>query len=57
MFKISSFISVLIFQALLANISAMYAVYHGAEGLINIATKVNNATRLLAEGKTTVLYF
>ncbi|XP_035211517.1 glycine dehydrogenase (decarboxylating), mitochondrial-like isoform X2 [Stegodyphus dumicola] len=37
-------------QALLANISAMYAVYHGAEGLINIATKVNNATLLLAEG-------
>lgn len=37
-------------QALLANISAMYAVYHGAEGLVNIATKVNNATRILAEG-------
>ncbi|GIX69250.1 glycine dehydrogenase, partial [Caerostris extrusa] len=39
-------------QALLANISAMYAVYHGAEGLVNIATKVNNATRLLAAGVT-----
>ncbi|XP_055925780.1 glycine dehydrogenase (decarboxylating), mitochondrial-like [Argiope bruennichi] len=39
-------------QALLANISAMYAVYHGAEGLTNIATKVNNATRLLAAGVT-----
>ncbi|XP_071034253.1 glycine dehydrogenase (decarboxylating), mitochondrial isoform X3 [Parasteatoda tepidariorum] len=37
-------------QALLANISAMYAVYHGAEGLIKIANKVNNATRLLAAG-------
>ncbi|GFV05043.1 glycine dehydrogenase [Trichonephila clavipes] len=39
-------------QALLANISAMYAVYHGAEGLISIAKKVNNATRLLAAGVT-----
>ncbi|XP_054721275.1 glycine dehydrogenase (decarboxylating), mitochondrial-like [Uloborus diversus] len=37
-------------QALLANISAMYAVYHGAEGLISISFKVSNATRLLAEG-------
>ncbi|KAG8181341.1 hypothetical protein JTE90_017508 [Oedothorax gibbosus] len=39
-------------QALLANISAMYAVYHGAEGLIKIANKVNNATKLLAAGVT-----
>lgn len=27
-------------QALLANMAAMYAVYHGPEGLINIATRV-----------------
>ncbi|XP_074643600.1 glycine dehydrogenase (decarboxylating), mitochondrial-like [Tubulanus polymorphus] len=37
-------------QALLANISAMYAVYHGPEGLKNIGTRVHHATCLLAEG-------
>src|SRR5258706_2122736 len=28
-------------QALLANMAAMYAVYHGAEGIKNIATRVH----------------
>ena len=31
-------------QALLANISAMYAVYHGPEGLRSIATRIHHAT-------------
>ena len=37
-------------QALLANMSAMYAVYHGPNGLEHIGTRVHNATLLLAEG-------
>ncbi|CAN3355280.1 glycine dehydrogenase (decarboxylating), mitochondrial [Diutina catenulata] len=36
-------------QALLANISAMYAVYHGPEGLKNIAKRVHGFTTLLAD--------
>ena len=40
----------LFLQALLANMSAMYAVYHGPKGLKNIAQRVHNATLLLAEG-------
>ncbi len=36
-------------QALLANISAMYAVYHGKEGLVHIAQKIHSyAGRFLA---------
>ena len=35
-------------QALLANMAAMYAVYHGAEGLKNIAKRVAVLTRTLA---------
>ncbi len=34
-------------QALLANMSAMYAVYHGPDGLRRIATKVHALTRIL----------
>jgi len=34
-------------QALLANIVAMYAVYHGPNGLRNIAEKIHNKTILL----------
>jgi glycine dehydrogenase len=34
-------------QALLANIAAMYAVYHGAEGLRAIATRVHLLTAIL----------
>ncbi|POY74536.1 putative Glycine dehydrogenase (aminomethyl-transferring) [Rhodotorula taiwanensis] len=36
-------------QALLANISAMYAVYHGPEGLRKIAEKVHGLARVTAE--------
>uniref|UniRef100_A0A0K3CMA3 glycine dehydrogenase (aminomethyl-transferring) n=1 Tax=Rhodotorula toruloides TaxID=5286 RepID=A0A0K3CMA3_RHOTO len=35
-------------QALLANISAMYAVYHGPEGLRQIAEKVHGLARVVA---------
>jgi glycine dehydrogenase len=35
-------------QALLANMAAMYAVYHGPEGLKNIATRVSLLTATLA---------
>ncbi|KAK9846586.1 hypothetical protein WJX81_007159 [Elliptochloris bilobata] len=37
-------------QALLANIAAMYAVYHGPEGLTCIATRVNGLASVLAAG-------
>jgi len=37
-------------QALLANIAAMYAVYHGPQGLENLAKNIHNATLLLAKG-------
>lgn len=41
-------------QALLANISAMYGVYHGPEGLKQIATRVNGLAAVLAEGEAPV---
>jgi len=37
-------------QALLANMSAMFAVYHGPEGLRSIAERVHNGVLILAEG-------
>ncbi len=37
-------------QVLLAVIAGMYAVWHGAEGLIEIASRVHRLTRALAEG-------
>lgn len=37
-------------QALLANIAAMYAVYHGPQGLTAIAQRVNGLACILAEG-------
>ncbi|XP_019868372.2 glycine dehydrogenase (decarboxylating), mitochondrial [Aethina tumida] len=37
-------------QALLANMSAMFAVYHGPQGLKDIATKVHNLTLVLHHG-------
>ncbi|KAJ8306015.1 hypothetical protein KUTeg_016560 [Tegillarca granosa] len=37
-------------QALLANMAAMYAVYHGPKGLRHIGERVHNATLILAEG-------
>ncbi len=39
-------------QALLANISAMYAVYHGPAGLQAIAQRVHRHTQVLAAGVT-----
>ena len=39
------------FQALLANMAAMYAVYHGPEGLKHIAARVHHSTAILAQGK------
>ncbi|GAB6023860.1 hypothetical protein CHUAL_008599 [Chamberlinius hualienensis] len=37
-------------QALLANMAAMYAVYHGPEGLRNIATNIHNTALILSKG-------
>ena len=37
-------------QALLANMSAMYAVYHGPKGLKQIASRVHEAALLLNAG-------
>ncbi|WP_295719404.1 aminomethyl-transferring glycine dehydrogenase [uncultured Halovibrio sp.] len=37
-------------QALLANLAAFYAVYHGPEGLRNQAERVHRLTAILAEG-------
>ena len=39
-------------QALLANMAAMYAVYHGPEGLKAIASRVHELTRLLDQELT-----
>ncbi|MBP7778984.1 MAG: aminomethyl-transferring glycine dehydrogenase [Acidobacteria bacterium] len=39
-------------QALLANMAAMYAVYHGPEGLTAIARRVHGLTQALAAGVT-----
>jgi glycine dehydrogenase len=39
-------------QALLAIISAFYAMYHGPEGLKRIATRIHTLTMYLAEGMT-----
>lgn len=44
-------------QALLANMSAMYAVYHGPQGLRDIATRVHNATLVLDHGKQKIIVF
>ena len=37
-------------QALLANVAAMYAVYHGPDGLKAIASRVHQLTAILADG-------
>ncbi|XP_045159885.1 glycine dehydrogenase (decarboxylating), mitochondrial-like [Mercenaria mercenaria] len=37
-------------QALLANMAAMYAIYHGPDGLKHIGKRVHNGTLILAEG-------
>ena len=38
-------------QALLANIAAMYAVYHGPDGLDKIATRITGLASVLAVGE------
>lgn len=43
-------------QALLANMAAMYAVYHGPVGLRNIAGKVHQLTRVLAKSLESLGY-
>ena len=45
-----------LFQALLANISAMYAVYHGPDGLKEIGCNVHSAACLLALGNIIYMY-
>lgn len=42
-------------QALLANMAALYAIYHGPQGLKNIASKVHLLTYTLYEGSRVVL--
>lgn len=37
-------------QALLANMSAMFAVYHGSDGIKHLANRVHNAALILAQG-------
>ena len=37
-------------QALLANMAAMYAVFHGPAGLRHIGTRVHHGAIILAEG-------
>ncbi|XP_077004328.1 glycine dehydrogenase (decarboxylating), mitochondrial isoform X1 [Tamandua tetradactyla] len=37
-------------QALLANMAAMFAIYHGSQGLEHIARRVHNATLILSDG-------
>lgn len=39
-------------QALLANMSALYAIYHGPDGVRGIATRVHHMALLLARGLT-----
>ena len=38
-------------QALLANIAAMYGVYHGPDGLLEISNRVHGLACILAEGE------
>ena len=37
-------------QALLSNMAAMYVIYHGAEGITNIAKRIHLLSKLLAKG-------
>ena len=43
-------------QALLAIMAGMYAVYHGPEGLKNIAERVHAGARIIADAATTLGY-
>ena len=44
-------------QALLANMAAMYAVYHGADGLKNIATRIATLVQVLVEALEELGYY
>lgn len=44
-------------QALLANMAAMFAVYHGPRGLERIAQRVHQSTLILAQGPSLVSFF
>ncbi|GBC02179.1 hypothetical protein RclHR1_00450014 [Rhizophagus clarus] len=44
-------------QALLANMAAMYAIYHGPEGITAIAKRIHNLTNALAEEVKKMGYF
>ncbi len=43
-------------QALLANMAAFYAMYHGPQGLTTIASRVHTLTRILADSLTAAGY-
>jgi glycine dehydrogenase len=43
-------------QALLANMAAMYAIYHGPDGLRNIATRVHTLAQALSQSLNTLGY-
>ena len=44
-------------QALLANMAAMYAIYHGADGLKDIATRIATLVQVLAEALEELGYY
>ena len=44
-------------QALLANMSAMFAVFHGPEGIKRIALRTHHGTLILAQGKKYTICF
>ncbi|RNC37773.1 putative glycine dehydrogenase, putative,glycine cleavage system P-protein, partial [Trypanosoma cruzi] len=41
-------------QALLANVAAFYAIYHGSEGLKEIASEMHNKAKILSVGLESV---
>lgn len=40
----------------MANMAAMFAIYHGSHGLEHIATRVHNATLILSEGESNISF-
>jgi glycine dehydrogenase len=44
-------------QALLANMAAMYAVFHGPDGLKNIATRVHLLAQSVSDGLAKIRYY
>ena len=43
-------LTVCFLQALLANMAAMFAIYHGPDGLKHIGRRVHNVALILADG-------